>query len=845
MANAAYTASNAEVSLRLVGTMQVSGYSETGKTYDDLLNDVTSGTGVMSGVHAQRDTLGADLVALFVNHTQYCGLAWVDSTATYAYSTITYSCVNGHTFAHELGHNFGALHDVANSGGGTPPYLYGYGYVHPQNLWRTIQSYNVCNCARIGHFSNPDVSYQGDVTGTAATHNVARVHRERKDTVAAFRAATQGTKAVMSSPAQGATLAGATATFQWNAGSGAQAYWLYVGSSVGGSQYHDSGNISAGTLSRQVTSLPTNGSTVHVRLFTQLAGAWQYNDYTYTAATGTAKAVMSSPTPGSALGSSATFGWTTGSGVAEYWLTVGSTGAGSTNIYNASTGTSTSKAVSGLPSSGTIHVRLWSKIGGAWQYNDYTYATASKAVMTSPAPGSALGSSATFGWTTGSGVAEYWLTVGSTGAGSTNVYNASTGTSTSKAVSGLPSSGTIYVRLWSKIGGSWQYNDYTYTAASSGTKAVMSSPAQGSTIGSPTTFHWTTGTNVSQYWLYVGSTGVGSSNLYNQNTGTATSRSVAGIPASGTVYVRLYSLIGGSWVYNDYTYTGSGKAIMTSPLQGALVSSTMTFTWTTGSGVTQYWLYVGTTGAGSRNVFNASDGTSNTITVGGLPSTGTVYVRLWSLISGTWVYNDYTYTATPRAVMTSPAPGSALATSAVFKWTLGTGATQYWLYVGSTGVGSANLFNASDGTSNTITVGGLPSTGTVYVRLWSLISGTWQYVDYTYGTGAAKAAMISPAPGSTLGSSAPFTWSAGHGASEYWLYVGTTGTGSYDLVNQSTGTATSKTVSGLPSSGTVYVRLWSYLSNGWTYTDYSYNAGTDAFGPAAAIGEDVREVSLR
>ncbi|MEX0409845.1 hypothetical protein ABGN05_30005, partial [Aquibium sp. LZ166] len=89
----------------------------------------------------------------------------------------------------------------------------------------------------------------------------------------------------------------------------------------------------------------------------------------------------------------------------------------------------------------------------------------------------------------------------------------SQGTSTSKTVSGLPSSGTIYVRLWSYISGSWQWNDYTYKAGG-GTKAVMTSPTPGSTLGSSATFIWTTGSGVSQYWLYVGSTGVGSYNIY-------------------------------------------------------------------------------------------------------------------------------------------------------------------------------------------------------------------------------------------------------------------------------------------------------------------------------------------
>jgi hypothetical protein len=102
-----------------------------------------------------------------------------------------------------------------------------------------------------------------------------------------------------------------------------------------------------------------------------------------------------------------------------------------------------------------------------------------KASMTSPSPGSTLaGSTATFTWSAGSGVSQYSLAVGTTGAGSANLYNRSTGTARSAAVTGLPTNGsTVYVRLWSLIGGAWQWNDYTYRAAGgTGTPAPTTAP---------------------------------------------------------------------------------------------------------------------------------------------------------------------------------------------------------------------------------------------------------------------------------------------------------------------------------------------------------------------------------
>ncbi len=221
-------------------------------------------------------------------------------------------------------------------------------------------------------------------------------------------------------------------------------------------------------------------------------------------------------------------------------------------------------SVSGLPSDGsTIYVRLWSKIGSTWYYNDYTYkahtGTAQKAEMTSPSPGSTLsGTTVTFQWTN-AGADQYWIYAGSA-SGEGNYVSRNAGTSTSMSVSGLPSDGsTVYVRLWTKINSTWFYNDYTYTAHTGTTqKAEMVSPTQGSTLsGTTVTFQWT---NVSaeQYWIYAGSTS-GSSNYLSQNAGTSTSMSVSGLPSNGsTVYVRLWTRIGSTWYHNDYTYTASG-----------------------------------------------------------------------------------------------------------------------------------------------------------------------------------------------------------------------------------------------------------------------------------------------
>jgi hypothetical protein len=87
------------------------------------------------------------------------------------------------------------------------------------------------------------------------------------------------------------------------------------------------------------------------------------------------------------------------------------------------------------------------------------------AEMVSPVPGTRLpGTTVTFAWTPGFGVSEYWLRIGNNQGGG-GIHNASAGTQLSVTVSGLPRNGRVlWVRVRSRIGGTWQFRDYQYTA---------------------------------------------------------------------------------------------------------------------------------------------------------------------------------------------------------------------------------------------------------------------------------------------------------------------------------------------------------------------------------------------
>ncbi len=219
-----------------------------------------------------------------------------------------------------------------------------------------------------------------------------------------------------------------------------------------------------------------------------------------------------------------------------------------------------------------------------------------RAALTSPTPGSTLaGASATFTWSAGVDVTLYEFRLGTTGWGSSNLYNsAETATTalTSGVVSNIPTTGaTLYARLYSKINGAWQYNDYTYKEFGTPVPAALTSPSLGSPLtGTSATFTWSAGVKVTLYEFRLGTTGPGSTNLYNSaeaSTTALTSGLISNIPTTGgTLYARLYSKINGAWQYYDYTYKELGTpvpAALTSPTPGSTpIGSSATFTWSAG-----------------------------------------------------------------------------------------------------------------------------------------------------------------------------------------------------------------------------------------------------------------------
>ena len=582
--NQGYANSQIVQRINLVYSQEVA-YTEasSGDVFGAALDAITTGS-LNATVLPLRDQYRADLVSLWINNTQYCGLAWLmtnvsSSFESRGYSVVHYDCATGYySFGHEMGHNEGAHHDRANaSGSGAYSYSYGYQQLSASPKFRTVMAYDCSGgCTRVNYWSNPAVStsisgpaYPTGVISTSATSadNHLTLNNTRT-TVANFRQALAAS--IIQSPVPGTTLSGSTVAFTWTAGTGVTGRELWIGTTVGGRNVTYAPGLGSVTSYTATLVGFTPGANLYVRLWSFVGSTWVSNDYTYTAPSGgTAISTMITPTPGTTLSSTTvTFTWTAGIGVSGHELWIGTT-AGARNVtYAPALGavTSYNAILLGTTPGATVYVRLWSLIGSTWSSNDYTYTApsgmAAISTMITPTPGTTLSSTnVTFTWTAGSGVSGHELWIGTT-AGARNVtYAPALGavTSYNAILLGTTPGATLYVRLWSLIGSTWASNDYTYTAPS-GTAAIstMITPTPGTTLpGTSVTFTWTAGTGVSGHELWIGTTAGGRNVTYAPGLGTATSynASLLGTTSGGTVYVRLWSLIGSAWASNDYTYT--------------------------------------------------------------------------------------------------------------------------------------------------------------------------------------------------------------------------------------------------------------------------------------------------
>ncbi|MFF0140101.1 reprolysin-like metallopeptidase [Streptomyces sp. NPDC005227] len=200
--NRALATSYVPASVHVVHTYQTEATGvprENAGTLLNMLDDPTNRT-LGAPASAQRTAHGADLVALIaaIPEEDSSGQANLPTpagprTSNNAFSvTSAFSITGWENLAHEIGHNFGLMHDrktVAAQGGTTPTGTFNYGWVTPNQQHHTIMAYSdACTqpCQVVNQYSNT-VNQLGDQRLGDENNNNAAVATRAAEFLAGYR----------------------------------------------------------------------------------------------------------------------------------------------------------------------------------------------------------------------------------------------------------------------------------------------------------------------------------------------------------------------------------------------------------------------------------------------------------------------------------------------------------------------------------------------------------------------------------------------------------------------------------------------------------------------------------
>lgn len=362
--------------------------------------------------------------------------------------------------------------------------------------------------------------------------------------------------------------------------------------------------------------------------------------------------------------------------------------------------------------------------------------------------------------------------------------------------------------------------------------ATMISPANEATNVDPeTSFLWKPSFQGQAYRLDIGSA-AGQNDVYDSGIlswNTAAISSVPGLLPITKYYIRLWTELRGNWGSNyvDSTFTtGIGTAHLTYPMPNATnVDQFAPFTWNSIPSAVSYTLDIGSFTGGS-NIFSSRAITATSIVVTGLRSNTTYHARLFTQTSQGSTESDSTFTTgTGLAHLIQPANGAInVDPGASFIWNSVSNAQAYSLGIG-TSVGAQDVWSSGSVQSTHLNVPHLATNTLYYAHLGTRKSNTWYYVDTTFTTGLATAALTYPVNGATnVDPWAPFTWTTVSDAQFYLLWIGKS-EGDSSIYRSGFLQTTSQTVSGLHQNTTYWARLFTETSHGSSYTDSTFTTG--------------------
>jgi hypothetical protein len=169
-------------------------------------------------------------------------------------------------------------------------------------------------------------------------------------------------------------------TFQWTAVAGAEAYRLEVGTTPGGFDVLNSGNILDTSYRAPQAVLGLSQSILYARIWTKYGGVWRYYDVAFTQQANVEASQITVPANGSTgFDAGQPFQWKNIPLARGYRLEIG-TKPGTSDLHDSGEITVTRRLIPNLPVGPVLYGRLGTRVGEEWQTTSFTFTVASNTV---------------------------------------------------------------------------------------------------------------------------------------------------------------------------------------------------------------------------------------------------------------------------------------------------------------------------------------------------------------------------------------------------------------------------------------------------------------------------------
>lgn len=600
--------------------------------------------------------------------------------------------------------------------------------------------------------------------------------------------------------------------FEWTQVPGAQAYYLWVGRSVGSNDLVNSGEL-------QRTYQGWNGGSVGQRLYVALhtlhGGVWRSVRYEIEVV-GIASLVHPAG-ENAVLAPSATLTWAEVPDASAYYLAVGSV-EGARDVLDTGEIQRTYASIAALPRGVPLHARLYTLWNGVWRHRDRRFMIMPVSTFVSPATeGAELAPGASITWAALPEAQAYYLTVGNA-PGGRDLLDSGEMQALSRGIGNLPRGPLLHARLYTLFDGKWRFTDRTFRISSVATFLQPLSDQEWD-VHSPV--QWTSVPGAEAYYLYLGSS-PGGKDLLNSGETPATSRSVAHLPVGITVHATLHTKHSGVWRAVQQSFVTRPVAYLSSPAPGtAAMSNGDWLQWTTVPTATRYFVWLGSA-PGLADVYSSGEMSVTQLRllsqqIPALAHDRVLHLRLHTLAGGKWRSVDYVFDWMARAVLTAPAQSLEVDVSRVhMAWSGAADADRWRLTLGST-PGQSDVMDSGELSVEEAEAVVLPAGRSLHARVWSRIGGEWRHSDSILNTRGVSP-LLQPLHGDSGVAAQQFQWGDVPGADAYRLEIGRLHGGT-DVYESGLLQALSVDVPFLPDDTDLHARVWARVNGRWRASD--------------------------